>query len=361
MRQKEWVLHRMCYLTPREHKYAGGCSMITIKEIASILGVSPTTVSNVVNGRTDKMSVETRQRVEEALIEYGFKNQHRSTVKQEGLRLVAVDFNLRFKENIFTDPFCGELFDSICEKLCEYGRYPVCGSVKDSEEAYNKLKDRNIEGGIIIGFEPRECNAFAQKAGKPVVFVDCGEGSYDNIGIADYDGSRCITDYLIKQGHKRIAFFCDRKSPVASTLDRFQGYSDCLAAHGLKYENEDYYYLPDEKILRREVMRKFVDKVRAGRYTAVFVVSDLLANEAINVFKGEGLRVPEDVSVTGFDDNVYAKLCSPMLTTIRQPVKEKGRLAVRLLMQRIQGQEVSLNSFRLPVELIVRDSVKNIN
>ena len=73
------------------------------------------------------------------------------------------------------------------------------------------------------------------------------------------------------------------------------------------------------------------------------------------------MSVPEDISVAGFDDNLYARMSRPMLTTIRQSVEEKGEEAVKLLMQRIRGEEVIATSFKLPVELIVRESVKNIN
>lgn len=335
--------------------------MITIKEIASRLGVSPTTVSNVVNGHTEKMSAETRQRIEDALIRYGFHKTYHTGVKSQELKLVSVDFNLRFRDKIFMDPFCAELLDSICLNLREYERYPVCGSLRNTGEAYSKLQASNIEGGIIVGFDPRDCQGFAEKVGKPVVFIDCGAGPYDNIGIADYEGGKLITEFLLKQGHRKIAFFCDRKSPVSSTLDRFQGYCDALSEYGIEYRNRDYYYLPDEKNLRRETLRDFAGKVREEGYTAVFVVSDFLANEVINVLSAEGLRIPEDISVTGFDDNIYARLSKPALTTVRQSVYEKGEQAVKLLMQRIRGEEVLVNSFRLPVELIVRDSVKNIN
>ncbi|MCI8483056.1 MAG: LacI family transcriptional regulator [Lachnospiraceae bacterium] len=335
--------------------------MITIKEIASILCLSPTTVSNVVNGHTEKMSPATRQRIEDALIQYGFQK----TVHQEeygkALKLISVDFYLSSKENVFMDPFCSELLNAIYVKLQEFGRYPVCGIPKEEGEIYHKLQARNIEGGIVVGFQPWECEEFAKRAGKPVVFVDCGEGNYDNIGIADYKGGKEITEFMLKEGHRKIAFFCDKKSPVSSTFERFRGYCDALKNYGITYSNEDYYYLPDERHLRREAMRSFAQNARKEGYTAVFVVSDLLANEAISIFFGEGLQVPEDISVAGFDDNAYAKLSRPMLTTVRQPVAEKGEEAVKLLMQRIKGEDVIAKSFKLPVELIVRESVKNIN
>ena len=333
--------------------------MITIKELAGILNVSPTTISNVVNGHTEKMSEETRRKIENAMIQYNFRRSYRSNELGE-LKLISVDFNLRFRKRIFMDPFCAELLDAICVKLQEHGRYPVCGSLKDTEETYKKLQARNIEGGIVVGFKPWECEAFSQKVGKPVVFVDCGVGHYDNVGIDDYEGGKKITEFMIKQGHRRIAFFCDRKIPVSSTLERFQGYCDVLTKYGISYSNEDYLYLPDDKNLMRETLRDFAVGAKQQGYTAVFVVSDYLANEAVRIFESVGLRVPDDISVAGFDDNLYAKLSRPMLTTIRQPVVEKGEQAVSLLMQRIYGEEVTVNSFRLPVELIVRDSVKNI-
>ena len=170
-----------------------------------------------------------------------------------------------------------------------------------------------------------------------------------------------MTEFMLKQGHQKIAFFCDRKSPVSSTFERFRGYCDALKNAGIDYNNEDYYYLPDERNLRREAIRSFALKARQEGYTAVFVVSDLLANETVSNFFEEGLQVPEDISVSGFDDNLYARLCRPMLTTIRQSVDEKGEEAVKLLMKRIRGEEILAKSFKLPVELIVRGSVKNIN
>lgn len=334
--------------------------MITIKEIATILGVSPTTVSNVVNGHTNKMSIETRQKVEEALIKYNFRKTDHPGIKSHELKLISIDFSIRYREKIFMDPFCAELLDSISVNLRKYDRYPVCGSMCSAEETYKKLRASNIEGGIIVGFEPNECKAFTEKVGKPVVFIDCGEGPYDNVGIADYEGGKTITDFMIKQGHRKIAFLCDRKSPVSNMLDRFQGYCDALKCYGIEFDNKDYYYLPDDKNMRRETLREFSGRIKEEGYTAAFVVSDYLANEVITVLKAEGLSVPEDISVTGFDDNMYARLTVPPLTTIRQFVYEKGERAVNLLMQRIMGEEILVNSFKLPVELIVRDSVKNI-
>ncbi len=335
--------------------------MKTIREIAEILGVSSATVSNVVNGHTEKMSEQTRRMVEEALKKYEFHKTYREPDHSKALKLVTVDFFLHHKEKIMMDPFCSELLDAICAKLQEYGRYPVCGMPSQQEEIHIRLQANNIQGGLIVGVNPWECQKFAENAGKPVVFVDCGEGEYDNVGIDDFEGGRLITDFLLSQGHRKIAFFCDRKNPVSSNFERYRGYTEALSKYEIAASNEDYYYLPDDKNQRRETLRYFANHVKEKGYTAAVVVSDLLANEAINIFFAEGLSVPEDISVTGFDDNIYAKMSRPTLTTVRQTVADKGEQAVKLLMQRIRHEDVLVRTYKLPVELIVRESVANFH
>ena len=108
------------------------------------------------------------------------------------------------------------------------------------------------------------------------------------------------------------------------------------------------------------MLRQFAQNVKESGYTAAFFTSDFLANEAISIFYSQGISVPEDLSVSGFDDNIYARLSRPMLTTVRQKPEEKGKEAVGLLMRRIYGEEVPVGRMRLPTELIVRESVRNL-
>ena len=107
-------------------------------------------------------------------------------------------------------------------------------------------------------------------------------------------------------------------------------------------------------------MRRFAKTAREKGYTAAFFAADLYANEAVSVFFSKNLWVPEDISVVGFDDNVYARLSRPTLTSVRQSPTDKGREAVKLLLKRIYGQKVMVHSMELPTELIVRESVRNI-
>ena len=156
-----------------------------------------------------------------------------------------------------------------------------------------------------------------------------------------------------------MAFFCDQQKPIGSNLDRYRGFRKAMERYRAPFSQEDYIYLPNEKNLRHEILRQFARRARKENYTGAFFAYDLLANEAINIFFSQGLRVPEDISVTGFDDNIYARLSRPMLTTVRQQPAEKGRTAVRMLMRRIYGEEMLVSRIQLPTELIVRESVAN--
>lgn len=334
--------------------------MITIKEIAEQLGVSPTTVSNVLNGRAGKMSAETRRKVEEALVSNHYVHEKKNKEGEKERKPIAVYVCIGDGEHVLTDPFCGSFLEGIDHELRKYGRDMICGTVASNEEFEERLKNGYLEGAILLGCEPPYCEKLVRRVRKPIVFVDSGEGDYDNIGLQDKEGAYELTSYLIRQGHEKIAFFCDQKFPIASNMQRWIGFQQAMERFGKSFSGEDYYYLPMEELLRHEILRQFAKKSRAEGYTAAFFVSDLLANEGISIFFSQGLQVPEDLSVTGFDDNIYARLSRPSLTTVRQNPEKKGREAVRLLMKRIYGEEVLVNSIQFSTELIVRDSVKNI-
>lgn len=307
------------------------------------------------------MSDKTRERIEAAL----YENHYETAARIKGAaeeKMTAVAFCMTQEgRNVLLDPFCGELLGAIGQELKKYDRRMLYDEPVTEEELLRLFAPWNVDGGIVLGLSPGECASLTHKAGKPLVFIDSWfeeeKEEYDNIGLQDYEGMREITSYLLKLGHRRIAFFSDQAPPRASNLERFKGYRAALAGYGAAFEEGDFYFLPEDKNIRCESLRQFVRK-EAGRYTAAVFVSDYFANEAISVFFSQGCRVPDDLSVTGFDDNIYARLSRPMLTTVRQSPTEKGRKAVRLLMQRVRGEKTLLRTVRLPTELIVRDSVK---
>lgn len=333
--------------------------MITIRELARELGVSPTTVSNVINGRTRKMSGETRKKIEMALVKYHYTGESRRDHPKE-LRLIALDFCLGEKSNVLTDPFCGMLMEAVIEQLKKYGRYVVSDSPSGEEAILSKLETRSVEGAIVLGYAPEKCEELTRRTAKPVVFIDSGDGAYDSVGLQDEEGAACMTEFLIRQGHRRIAFFTDYSELSVCNRMRFVGFRKALQAHQLEWREDDFYTLPLDRHLRSDILRKFAAEKAGKACTAAFFVNDLFAGEAAALFASAGLKVPEELSISGFDDNIYARLAHPMLTTMRQHPEEKAAEAVKLLMKRLKGEKVDVHSIHLPTELIVRDSVKNI-
>lgn len=337
--------------------------MATIREIAEKIGVSPTTVSNVINGHTEKVSPETLERVERALETFQYGRQLSRMPVTTQIPFIAVGFRTDHHRNMMMDPFCGELFGAIEQAVHPYERHILYFTPETEEEVLRISAPWNVEGVILFGWPPELCGHIKRRCTKPVVFVDSyfgsGDSEYDNVGLWDYQGAYDMTAYLIRQGHSRIAYFCDQEEPAASSRERVLGWRAAMEGGGLSCSDQDYVYIPNEKYLRHEVLRHFI-RTHRNDYTALFFDSDYYASDAINVFRSRGVKIPEDISVAGFDDNIYAQLARPALTTVRQSPTEKGRQALKLLMQRIRGEKIPVSCIRLPAELIVRDSVRNI-
>ena len=333
--------------------------MATIKEIAEKLGISTTTVSNVIHGKTGKMSADTRKKIEEALVRYHYVADYRTEKETEELKLILVSFCLGDKENILMDPFCGEMLGAIEKELHSYHRHVLYDSSLNEEDLIRKSQAFSIEGALVLGESPKTCEYLAKCMPKPVVFIDSEEGPYDNVSGQSVDGARSMAEYLLSQGHEKIAFFCDERLEYGSTKEKLQGVREVLERAGKRLEEKDIFVLPEERLLRSEIFRSFVPRVKKQEYTAAFFCSDYFACEAMDVFSIQGLKLPEELSVTGFDDNPFAKLVTPRLTTIRQYPSLRAKEAVKLLMKRIRGEAVAVHSYSFPLELIVRDSVKN--
>jgi LacI family transcriptional regulator len=333
--------------------------MITIKEIAKQLGVSPTTVSNVLHGKIERMSPETRKKIEIALVENRYYQ--KETSKEERIPMIVVAFDTWGKENIVVDPFFGAVLGSVEQELRKYGRGVIFSVQKEEIRLKRLLANANVEGAILVAYPPAVCEAIHNTSPKPVVFIDSGKGPYSNIGLQDREGARELTSYLLRLGHRRLAFFSDQEYPAMTcNAQRLQGFIEALEEMGISFGQKDYYYLPPEIHVRQEILRQFARNKAGKEYTAAVFVSDLLANEGVNIFATQDIRVPEDISVTGYDDNIYAGLCTPALTTVRQIPSEKGEEAVRLLMKKIKGETPETDSLELPTELIVRKSVRRI-
>lgn len=341
--------------------------MITIKDMAMIAGVSPTTVANVLHGRTKKMSKETLKKVQDVIDQSNYvSNMGARVLANYGSRIIGVimNYDRRTENNALADSFYGTIVGALEKEIREHGYYMMLYMAGSVEEAVRLASSWNIEGLVALGCTPNDVRKMKQQLELPVVFIDSyfEDQNYEfhNVGLDDFGGGYMMTNYLIRQGHKKIAFLADEENPVGVDLERLKGYQKALKEHGIVFREHDYVPLSFRKQARHTKLWEFSQE-RLSEYTALFFASDYYASDAVNIFHSQGIQVPKDISVVGFDDSVFAEHCSPMLTTVQQQISDKAYYAFQMLHQLIKGEECEEKNIHLPVKLVIRESVQAIH
>lgn len=338
--------------------------MITIKEMSEILGVSTTTVSNVIHGKTKEVSKETIERVQELIEKYEYVpniNARNLATNHSKIIGVAIRTAKEKYENPINDPFVSELLGAI-EKTIRSNEYFMMLYIShDTSEILKCLNTWNVDGMIFLGIGEDDFGMIRRKYKKPSVNIDgyfYNEISeFVNVGIEDAEGAYKMTKYLIENGHKRIGFFTDNYEGL--DCERFNGYRRALHEFNIKFEEEDLIIVipKDGKI---DYMLEDIYKI-SSKYTALFCMSDYYAVKIMNYFIDKGKRVPEDFSIVGYDNIIYGEISRPTLTTVNQDIKQKGEVAIESLIKMINGEKLEVNKIILPTELVIRNSVKNLN
>lgn len=340
--------------------------MITIKDMAEKAGVSPTTVSNVLHGRTEKMSPDTLKKVQQVIEESNYvSNMGARLLANYGSRLIGVivTYDRTRDQSAIQDPFYSEIIGALEQEIRTNHYFMLLYTSANVDESLRMASAWNVEGLVVLGCPPQDCPKFKERTTTPIVFIDSyfqdTEHDYYNVGLDDFGGGYEMTTYLIRNGHKRIAFLADNENPIGVDFERLQGYKQALKDADIPFREEDFVPLHFKKVIRHTQLTEFAQE-RIKDYTALFFASDFYASDAINTFFSVGLRVPEDISVVGFDDNIFAWHCRPALTTVQQKVADKAFHAVKLLLQIIQGDgEIEEEkNIHLPIKLVVRQSVQ---
>lgn len=342
--------------------------MTTIREIAELAGVSTTTVSNVIHGKTKKVSPATIHKIEKLIKEKGY-------VPKMGLRVlnkecsqliaVVINYHKEFQDSILGDPFYGRIIGFIEEIAREKGYYLMIYTAKNIEEIFQFVMGWNIDGVIAISFSKRNCEKIYQLIKKPIVSIDAyGEfcqkeqGHVVNIGLDDENGGYIMTKYLLEKGYRHIKVCAGRDSGVDHL--RYMGAQKAMKAFAKDGQRLQFVALGMNVDKRKENYLWILNR-RLSK-TVLFCLSDLYALEAISLYSDQGVSVPEDIGVAGFDNISYANVSVPKLTTIRQDIKEKAGQAMKILIEEIREGKVQKNSGKeleisLPVSLVVRKSV----
>lgn len=325
---------------------------VSIEDVAKAAGVSITTVSRVIN-KFPTVKEENRRRVEEAVRRLKFKPNVAAQRLASGTTN-AIGLEIPRYEGIFYSFYAMEIFRSF-GIACDALKLDLLLHLTDGKTAINAAAVGGVVFADIINNRAHAEDLIS--SGTPVVIMnyfapdlDCSTVSIDNV-----KGAQTATEYLIHMGHEKVAFISgDLMSQAA--VDRLEGYKASLKRSDLPFREE--YFLKGD--YSRKSARAAAERVLElnDRPTAIFVSSDDMAMEVINVLLENGVKVPEDVSVIGFDDDPVCLYGPVALTTMRQPLKEMAQAAVRELYLKMQDPARDPKRLILPAELIIRDSVR---
>lgn len=336
--------------------------MVTIRDIARATGVSATTVSNVIHGKTNRVSAETTQKINETIKQLGYvpNMSARSLVSSSSkvigfINHVITDENSNFME----DPFHSSSIGTIENILRKNGYYLMLRTVKTAEELVTFLQNWNVDGLFFTGIFKDKFFESVDNLNIPVVLID----SYVhpphicNVGLEDFTGSYQATCHLIENGHRNIGFASPSIKDGGVLQERFLGYKAALAEHGIPFRKE-HIFQQEMDLQSCEIVSQNI--IQFPELTGLVVTADIMAAGIIRGLRMNGKQVPDDISIVGFDDINLAQLVTPPLTTIHQDMNLKGRLAVDYMLQLLEGNQPENTSITLPTKLIVRESVISI-
>lgn len=330
---------------------------VRISDIAEELGLSTATVSNVLHGKTKKISDETVRRVQ-ALLE---KRQYVPSMAgillaQNSSRIIGVIVNdhEKYESHTLDDVFIATSLNFLSEEIEKSGQFMMIKKTTSPEEIIKFASMWNLDGMVLIGFCDEDYMYLRNHMRIPFVvydgYCDYAQRIY-NITIDNYDGGFQVGRHFKKLGHKRA--LCISDNCICVDKERYDGFCE-----GFGKENCDFMLIPMKKSERLEFYHKNLDSLR--KYTAVFAVSDFYAIEFMHFLQENGISVPDEISVAGFDDTPMCTLVSPTLTSVKQDMSLRAKIAVEKLRELKERKEAE-TTIMLPVTLIERKSTKHIN
>jgi LacI family transcriptional regulator len=336
-------------------KDSSSSPMVTVHEVARVAGVSAATVSRFLNG-TAKVSEEKRQAIESVIEKLNYKpNVLAQNLKTGSSRTIGV-LTQSLVSGYFADAMAG-----IDEALQGTGYAPliVSGHWHADEEAerIELLIARRVDGLVILSGKLKDAQILKLSQRVPIVAFgrDLSAPRAYGFCLDNYWGACEAVGYLIAQGHRNIAFITG-PSDHQDALARLAGYRDTLAKHGIKEQQQlivggDFQESGGLLAVERLLESK-------QRFSAIFCANDLTAYGARLALYRRGIRVPEDISVIGFDDLHSSMYTTPPLTTVRQPLFEVGQCLGRAIIKMIGREALEVEVPQL--NLVVRESVRRI-
>lgn len=329
---------------------------VRISDIADELGVSTATVSNVIHGKTKKVSDETVKRVQELIEKRGYvPSMAGILLAQNDSRIIGIVVNDhdKYEGRVLEDGFISSAINALSREIDQAGYFMMVKTTTRWDEIVRFASMWNMEGLVIIGFCEQDYRKLRESMHIPFVVYD---GYFEetqricNLIIDNYDGGYQVGNYLKSMGHKKVLCISDNYICVDS--ERMDG---CVAAMG--DQAVGFMQIPFRKEERMELYQKRLSEIL--EYQAVFAVSDFYAVELIHYLQERDIRVPEDISVVGFDDSPICMYCAPQLTSVRQDVALRAEKAISALRNLKEGLTEPA-TVKLPVSLVERQSVRYV-
>ncbi|WP_274649587.1 LacI family DNA-binding transcriptional regulator [Paenibacillus humicola] len=331
-----------------------------IKDVAAKAGVSVTTVSRVLNGEK-YVKDDLKDRVNRAIEELGYTPSRiaRSLVRRKTNLIGVIVPDV-------TSSFYSTILSSI-EKTASLSGYNllVCNIVEDTDKELkylNVFQEMRVDGIIIMHEKMNdEIREMIHKLDIPLIFssVKPANQKFVSVIIDDYAAAYEATRYLVGLGHERIAFIGGDMRDVTSGQNRFVGYSNALEDSGIRFDGERIRFGDYKTQSGYDLMKELM--AAESRPTAVFAASDDMAVGAMNCVHDLGLKVPDDISMIGFDGSWLADQVRPRLSSMEQPIREMGETTVKALIALIDGREDAPGQdIILRHKLVERDSCKYI-
>ncbi len=336
----------------------------TIKDVAKVARVSTATVSLVIHD-SGRISPETKRKVLRTIkkLNYHPSRSARGLVSRKTGNIGFIVTEERF---LRTEPFYTSIFLGSEFEARENDNYVLLATVNSSFKKGDLhtrfILERNADGILIAGKVPDAFIESILKYKMPIVFIDYlpPNGEFPSVLIDNVRGGMLATEYLINSGHKNIAFISGEISHP-SIMERFQGYK--LALERANVKNSNGLVITNDEYLSRQNGYRSAEKLfeQNKDITAIFASNNATAIGVMQYLKDNNFNIPNDISLIGFDDVEADMLIDPPLTTIRVPKVKMGAEAVQLLLNIIKTESTTTKKIIVPVELVVRESTKNIN
>jgi LacI family transcriptional regulator len=335
----------------------------TLRDIAQQADVALSTVSQVLNNKPG-VSADLRKRVLEVASELGYRQKIMVDAPLASqLEVVGILTKRSNGEPLEVNPFYSYVLAG-AERECQRHNISLMYANVEVDETNRALSlpamllDQRVDGVIVVGtFLEETILDISRRSGQNIILVDAytsGQNTFDSVLIDNYNGAKSAVEYLIAQGHEHIGLIGSNPKSYPSIYERRGGYLGALRRHHLPTD-----YVEEGLLDRADAMQATMRLVsRAPQITAIFACNDHVAIGVMNALHHIGKRVPEDISVIGFDDIDLAQEITPTLTSIHVDKVLMGAMAMRMLRDRAESPDRAVVKTTITTQLMIRESVR---